>query len=99
VYIDQNNRVWIIDFNSFGNPTCALLFEWHELLAIASSFSSAASIDGLLSPEFRFIKNETEKLTSVMGSKRGPVDVHLSNEFANFLEICKNQNNDVDEDY
>ena len=95
VYIDKNKRVWIIDFNSFGYPTCALLFEWEELLGIGSSWSTNGNVFFPL--DFRFVKNENEKFTSSKGSKRGPIDVHLSNEFGNFMEICKKQYDDIDE--
>ena len=34
LYVDMKKRVWIIDFNPFGNPTSSLLFEWEELVCI-----------------------------------------------------------------
>ena len=34
VFIDKKKKVWIVDFNPFGDPSSALLFEWHELLAL-----------------------------------------------------------------
>ena len=33
VYIDKRGRIWIIDFNVFGEPTSSLLFDWTELLS------------------------------------------------------------------
>jgi hypothetical protein len=32
LYIDKKGRVWIIDFNVFGSPTSAVLFDWEELV-------------------------------------------------------------------
>jgi hypothetical protein len=37
VYVDGKDRVWVVDVNPFGEPTCALLFEWEELLALAAA--------------------------------------------------------------
>lgn len=31
LYIDQKQRVWVLDFNPFGSPTCPILFTWEEL--------------------------------------------------------------------
>lgn len=31
IFIDRKKRIWIIDFNPFGDPSSGLLFEWHEL--------------------------------------------------------------------
>ena len=37
LYIDLKKRVWIVDFNPFGEPSSALLFEWAELLLLTSN--------------------------------------------------------------
>ena len=42
VYLDKKNRIWIIDFNVFGEPTSALLFEWTELLPSHSAHHSTS---------------------------------------------------------
>jgi hypothetical protein len=34
VYIDQQQRIWIIDFNVWGTRTDAILFHWSELLTL-----------------------------------------------------------------
>ena len=34
VFVDRKKRVWIVDFNPFGDPSSALLFEWSELLSL-----------------------------------------------------------------
>ncbi len=47
-YLDKKDRVWLIDINAFGSPTCPLLFEWEELL-------------NLTALTFRIIENEGQK--------------------------------------
>jgi hypothetical protein len=78
LYLDKKERVWVIDVNPFGNPTSPLLFEWEELCKL--EYLTA-----------RVVEKEDEKLTSTLGTHRGPVDVHLANDFHNFLDICKKQ--------
>ena len=34
LYVDKRRRVWIVDFNPFGEPSSPLLFDWDELLAV-----------------------------------------------------------------
>jgi D123 len=36
LYIDQQQRIWIIDFNVWGTRTDALLFHWSELITLAN---------------------------------------------------------------
>lgn len=45
VYIDLKDRVWIVDFNPFGEPTCSLLFEWGELLITTPTTGNKSSGD------------------------------------------------------
>lgn len=78
VYIDQKKRVWLIDFNPFGAPTCPLLFDWEDFV-------------GLDKLEARIVESRDEVLPSTIGSTRGPADVHLSADFPRFMEICKQQ--------
>lgn len=85
VYLDQKNRVWIIDFNPWGAPTCPLLFSWEE-------FSTLSEMQA------RVVESEDEVLRSAMGMQRGPVDVHLSEDFPRFMEICKSQQQEEDAD-
>ena len=93
VYVDGKDRVWVVDFNPSGEPTCALLFEWAELLEIAKSsnekLNSHNEVDQMC--EFRIIENEGEVLQSSKGSHRGPIDVHAASEFKSFMDICKAQ--------
>ena len=36
LYIDQQHRIWIIDFNVWGTRTDATLFHWSELVALSN---------------------------------------------------------------
>ncbi len=36
LYIDQQQRIWIIDFNVWGTRTDAILFDWSELVALSN---------------------------------------------------------------
>lgn len=69
----------MIDVNPFGSPTCALLFEWDELLVCNEL-------------NVRIVKSEDDKLTSAKGMSRGPIDVHMAEDFSQFMKICKQQN-------
>eukprot|EP01031_Cornospumella_fuschlensis_P040993 gene40993-50003_t len=66
LYIDQKQRLWLLDVNPFGEPTCSLLFDWAELLQHADAPSS--------SPLVRAVESAAEVLQSTAGSHRGPVD-------------------------
>jgi hypothetical protein len=44
VYVDNRNRVWVEDFNPFGEPTCSLLFEWDELCAAGREQAGESSV-------------------------------------------------------
>jgi D123 len=107
VYIDRKKRVWIVDFNPFGEPSTALLFEWAELLLLSptkTDLTDAGSCNQeiLTEPkdrphnteidfEFRIINHQRETFSSTSGTYRGPIDVTLAPDFHKFMEICKNQ--------
>lgn len=86
IYIDKKERVWVIDINPFGYPTSPLMFEWNELINI---------IDDI---DFRVVENEHEKYTSTAGVSRGPIDVHMSQDFHKFMDIIKAQQNETNSD-
>jgi len=98
VYVDLKSRVWLVDFNPFGEPTCALLFEWEELATVvAPDTASSGAMESDIQEsepqlcEFRFIESAGEVLQSSKGSSRGPIDVHAASEFRNFMDLCKAQ--------
>lgn len=85
VYLDRKDRTWIIDFNPFGHPTNPLLFEWDELT------TTPGPQGGSLVDSFRLVESEEEVLPNERGQSSGPIDVHLANEFPQFMKICKEQ--------
>ena len=85
VYVDKKDRVWVLDVNPFGDPTSPLLFDWEELTNSSNLI-------------IKIVESDEEKMTSTLGSSRGPVDVHLAPDFSNFLAICKQQAIDVQSD-
>ena len=40
VFVDRKKRVWIVDFNPFGDPSSSLLFEWSELQSLCSNLKT-----------------------------------------------------------
>ncbi|RYG97880.1 hypothetical protein EON65_52210 [archaeon] len=90
VYIDQKQRIWVLDFNPFGEPTCSLLFDWAELLQHAESAPQSSLV--------RVVESQAEVLQSTAGRHRGPVDVHLAEDFSRFLEVCKQQRKEEEEE-
>lgn len=107
VYIDRKKRVWIVDFNPFGEPSSALLFEWAELLLLSPAntdlIDAGSCAEEILTEpkdhphnteidfEFRIINHQRETFSSTSGTYRGPIDVTLAPDFYKFMEICKNQ--------
>ena len=90
VYIDKKKRVWIVDFNPFGNPTDALLFEWHELVLLSNDSNNEL--------EMRIIQHRNDCHASSKGANRGPIDVTLAPDFYQFMKIAKEQKlNDTDD--
>lgn len=88
VYIDATSRVWLVDFNVFGYPTGALLFDWNEL---AQSFARADARD--VEVDYRVVTSATAVMPSDSGLSRGPIDVAHSKDFSNFINICRDQQN------
>jgi hypothetical protein len=82
LYLDQRGRVWLVDLNPFGAPTCPLFFDWDELIAVFAEDQEVLT---------RVVESAEQALQSTAGSARGPVDVHLAEDFPKFLEICKQQ--------
>jgi hypothetical protein len=57
------------------------MFDWED-------FSSVSEL------EFKIIQSEDEKYNRTMGSSRGPIDVHMAEDFSKFMEICQAQQDD-----
>ena len=81
-----------MDFNPFGEPTSALLFEWSELMVSNALVGEEAQL------ELRLVESEEEVHPSAAAAYRGPVDVHLSHEFPNFMDLCGKNDLEGDSD-
>jgi hypothetical protein len=92
VYLDQQERIWILDFNVWGRQTDALLFDWDELIDYAEQTSGVAtSLDYQVAAEedqsqtfhklidFRLVETGMEVRQDPLASYRAPIDtIHLS---------------------
>ncbi len=77
VYIDKNDRVWLIDFNVWGSRTDSLLFSWSELT-------------GLDDIEMRVVETERQVKADPLSSYRAPIDVlHVGSAFDAFMGQCR----------
>lgn len=98
VYILSSDSVRLVDFNPFGEPTSALLFEWTDFWPYLSgspldhSTSASASLSDVL--ELRLVESEREVLPSTKGIARAPIDVSQAPDFHNFMQVCKDQQQD-----
>jgi len=103
VYIDKQERVWLIDFNVWGRQTDGLLFEWDELdqlagLPIVESGVSPPEMLGDLDnahPVIRVVETENAIRHDPLASYRAPTDaVDLATvggaEFEEFMKLCEN---------
>ena len=97
VYIDRQDRVWIVDFNIWAYRTDSLLFTWEELNEWPDDKEA----------EFRIIETAKEILPQSLNSYRAPVDtVHLAaltsaspDKFQAFMDLCRRPGeNDDDSD-
>ena len=87
VYMDQKQRVWILDFNIWAKSTDSLLFEWSELL----------TLDLEDDPHFRIVETENEVRQDPLASYRAPIDtVSLAGmtggeakQFEEFMKQCR----------
>jgi hypothetical protein len=77
IYIDKNDRVWLIDFNVWGSRTDALLFSWSELIAL----------DDI---EMRVVETERQVKADPLSSYRAPIDVlRVGSAFDDFMGQCR----------
>ncbi len=45
VYVDKNERVWLVDFNVWAERTDPLLFKWEEIIKMSQDISVSKKID------------------------------------------------------
>jgi hypothetical protein len=87
VYLDQKNRVWVLDFNVWASSTDSLLFEWSELL----------TMDMEDDPQFRLVETANQVRQDPLASYRAPVDTldlasltgGVSKNFEDFMKQCQ----------
>ena len=62
VYVDKQERVWLVDYNVWGSTTDSLLFEWDELHQEGDA-------------EFRIVETPLEVHSNPLSSYRAPSDL------------------------
>ncbi|XP_066524714.1 translation initiation factor eIF2 assembly protein [Hoplias malabaricus] len=106
VYRDSMGRVWLIDFNPFGEVTDSLLFTWEELTS-GNSLTAGNTEDGPAlqeRPAFRYTTSEVTVQPSPCLSYRIPRDfMDLSTgedayKLIDFLKLKKGQQESSSED-
>lgn len=94
VYVDKNERVWLIDFNLWSTHTDALLFTWEDLIHLTSETCIEESEKVTLEvnnsdiiemtnikPEIRVVMSEKEVHYDPLANYRAPIDtVDLASE-------------------
>ncbi|XP_032205296.1 cell division cycle protein 123 homolog isoform X2 [Mustela erminea] len=102
IYRDSRGKVWLIDFNPFGEVTDSLLFTWEELISgrnLKGDFSEGDTLEQD-SPAFRCTNSEVTVQPSPYLSYRLPKDfVDLStgedaHKLIDFLKLKRNQQED-----
>ncbi|XP_040199329.1 cell division cycle protein 123 homolog isoform X1 [Rana temporaria] len=102
IYRDSEGKVWIIDFNPFGEVTDSLLFSWEELTKGANP-GDEENVDQD-HPIFRYTTSEVTVQPSPYLSYRLPKDfVDLStgedaHKLIDFLKLKKNQQEEDSDD-
>jgi hypothetical protein len=76
VYIDSQERVWIVDFNVWGTRTDGLLFDWNELMILGNLNRDSIDNTCVSMPEMRVVTKDMKSMTyDPLSSYRGPTDV------------------------
>mmetsp|Transcript_9147 Transcript_9147/g.20675 ORF Transcript_9147/g.20675 Transcript_9147/m.20675 type:complete len:472 (+) Transcript_9147:149-1564(+) len=79
LYLDSQERVWIVDFNVWGDRTDCLLFDWKDLERLGSDIRDMKLADdepSIPMPEMRVVTKDMKSMTyDPLSSYRGPTDV------------------------
>ena len=107
VYIDKQERVWLLDINVWGSQTDALLFSWDDLVSIASQETDEHddSSQENRRPEMRIVETANEIHHDPLASYRAPIDtVDLASmsgfdatAFHEFMAKCKKPSEEMDD--
>ncbi|KAL3782802.1 hypothetical protein HJC23_005692 [Cyclotella cryptica] len=94
LYVDSQQRTWILDFNVWGTRTDGLLFDWKELVELGLNVSSTPrhkpfekrSIPPL--PQYRVVTEDMKTMSyDPLSSFRGPTDA------IDLMGSCSSDNN------
>jgi hypothetical protein len=104
VYVDQKDRVWILDFNCWSHTTDPLLFEWRELVSMTSLTVDQDDTEEE-PPQMRIVETEQQVRHDPLSSYRAPIDtVDLakmtqgdSKQFEEFMKMCQRPNSADDD--
>jgi hypothetical protein len=93
-YVDQKDRVWLVDFNVWGETTDALLYTWDELSSFAEPTAELA--------ELRVVETAREIHSDPLSSYRAPIDTvelaagengapvtSINTSFQEFMTMCE----------
>lgn len=89
IFIDRKKRVWIVDFNPFGDPSAALLFEWKELDDLCFTISPSS------------LTSKSEKDSGIEVKNTESIDNSILNGTENIIistSSSKNDKNKNDQD-
>ena len=76
LYVDSQERVWIVDFNVWGSRTDGLLFDWEELSNLGLNVNNRNNHRLSAKPEYRVVTKDMKSMTyDPLSSFRGPTDV------------------------
>jgi hypothetical protein len=100
VYIDKQERLWLLDFNVWGTQTDALLFTWGDIVRMSDEVDESDEEVILLSnrrPEIRVVETANEIHHDPLASYRAPIDtVDLAtmtgpdaSKFQDFMAMCR----------
>ena len=85
VYVTQNGRVYLVDFNVWGTKTDPLMFEWKELEELETSNNQV---------KMEIVRSET-KIVPPLSSQYGvPVDVFNMENMEQWIEVMKKARNE-----
>ncbi|KAL9190605.1 hypothetical protein ACHAXT_000311 [Thalassiosira profunda] len=81
LYVDSQERAWLVDFNVWAGRTDGLLFEWGELIALGEAVRNHeraeddADEGSTPMPEMRVVTKDMKSMTyDPLSSYRGPTD-------------------------
>ncbi|XP_063301525.1 translation initiation factor eIF2 assembly protein [Pelobates fuscus] len=106
IYKDSQGKIWLIDFNPFGEVTDSLLFTWEELMSGRTLLAAHGDGEAVEQdcPTFRYTSSEATVQPSPYLSYRLPKDfVDLStgedaHKLLDFLKLKRNQQEDDSDD-